>query len=146
MSFAAKLRRAPGRIAAGSFILNSGLGKFSADEQTAHGLHGAAVTAYPFLAKVEPKLFVKMLAAAETTVGAVLLAPIVPAGLAGLCLTGFSGGLLGLYARTPALHDKYFRPTPAGVAIAKDMWLAAIGAGLVVDAALSESPVTRTED
>lgn len=83
MSFAAKLRRAPGRIAAGLFILNSGLGKFSADEQTSRDCMRWRSRRIPYLAKVEPKLFVKMLAVAETTVGAALRAPIVPAGLAG---------------------------------------------------------------
>ena len=41
----------PPRIAAGVFILNSGIGKLSADEETAAQLHGFAVGAYPFLAK-----------------------------------------------------------------------------------------------
>jgi hypothetical protein len=145
MALAAKLRRAPGRIAAGSFILNSGLAKLKGDEQTAKALHGAAVGAYPFLARIEPKVFLRVLGTAETGIGSLLLAPYVPAGLAGLALTGFSGGLLGLYARTPAMHDEHFRPTHAGTPIAKDVWMAGIGIGLIIDAALSESPVTDTD-
>lgn len=145
MSFTAKLRRAPGRVVTGAFILNSGLGKLKGDEATAQALHGMATGAYPFLAKVPPKLFLKGLAISEITIGGVLLAPFVPAGLAGLALTGFSGGMLGMYARTPALHDGKLRPTQAGVPIAKDVWMAGIGIGLIVDAALAESPVTRTE-
>ncbi len=145
MSLAAKLRRAPVRIATGAFILNSGLGKLKGDEQQALGIHGMAVGAYPFLKKIEPNTFLKALGAAEVALGAALLLPIVPAGLAGLALSGFATGLLGLYARTPGLHDKYMRPTQAGTAIAKDVWLASVGYALVVDAALSESPVTRTE-
>ena len=35
MSLAAKLRRAPLRLATGAFILNAGVGKLSADEGTA---------------------------------------------------------------------------------------------------------------
>lgn len=145
MSLAAKLRRAPGRIAAGSYILNSGLGKLKGDQATATAIHGQAAGAYPVLHKVQPSVFLKGLAVGEVVVGAALLAPIVPAGLAGIALTGFAGSLLGFYIRTPGVHDKYLRPTPGGIALAKDVWLAGIGIGLVIDAALSESPVTRTD-
>lgn len=145
MSFAAKLRRAPVRVAAGAFILNSGIGKLSGDEATATGVHGTAAGAYPIVKKLDPKLFLKVLAVGEIAVGSTLLLPIVPAGLAGLALTGFAGALVGMYIKTPALHDKYFRPTGPGVAIAKDTWLLGIGTGLIIDAALSESRVTRTE-
>lgn len=145
MSLAAKLRRAPLRIATGAFILNSGVGKISGDEGTAQALHGMATGAYPVLAKVEPKLFLKVLAVGEITVGAALLLPVVPAGLAGLALIGFSGALLGMYARTPGLHDKYLRPTQGGVPIAKDIWMLGSGISLVVDAALNESPITATD-
>jgi hypothetical protein len=143
MSLAAKLRRAPVRIATGAFILNSGLSKLKGDEQTAKGVHGMAVGAYPFLKKIEPNTFLKALGVVETTLGATLLLPLVPAGLAGLALSGFATALVGLYVRTPALHDAYMRPTQGGVGIAKDIWMASIGYGLVIDAALSESPVTR---
>lgn len=145
MSIAAKLRRAPIRVAAGAFILNSGLGKLKGDEATAKGIHGMATGAYPFLGKIEPNTFLKGLGATETALGAALLLPFLPAGLVGLGLSAFATGLLGLYIKTPSLHDKYFRPTQGGTAIAKDIWLATIGYSLVVDAALSESPVTRTE-
>ncbi len=145
MSLAAKLRRAPGRAVTGAFILNSGLSKLKGDEATAGGIHGMATGAYPFLDKVSPTVFLKVLAAGEITVGAALLLPIVPAGLAGIALTSFAAGLVGLYIRTPALHDSKMRPTQAGTGIAKDIWMAGIGVGLVVDAALSESKVTKTE-
>lgn len=145
MSLAAKLRRAPVRIAAGAFVLNSGLGKIKGGPEQAAGIHGMAVGAYPFLKKVEPNTFLKALGAGEIALGAALLLPVAPAGLVGLGLSAFATGLVGLYVRTPALHDKYLRPTPGGIGIAKDVWLAAIGYGLVVDAALAESPVTRTD-
>ncbi len=45
----------PQRIAAGAFILNSGIGKLSADEETAAQLHGFAVGAYPFLRSSSPR-------------------------------------------------------------------------------------------
>ncbi len=146
MTLAAKIRRAPVRLASGSFILNSGLSKLKADEATAAGLHAMAVAAYPFLKRVPATAFIKALAVTEIGVGAALLLPIVPAGLAGIALTGFAGGLVGLYVRTPALHDKYLRPTQAGTAIAKDAWLAGIGVSLVVDAALSEASKTIKTD
>lgn len=146
MSLAAKLRRAPGRIATGAFILNSGLSKFNADEHGAAGIHGMASGAYPFLGKVSPTIFTKALAVTEVLIGSALLLPIVPAGLAGIALTSFAGGLIGLYARTPGVHDAKFRPTEAGTALAKDIWMAGVGVGLIIDAALSESRVTKTED
>ncbi len=69
-----------------------------------------------------------------------------PAGLAGLGLVGFAGALLGMWWRTPGMPaDTSRRPTQQGTAIAKDVWLLGSGAGLVVDATLSESKVTRTE-
>ena len=145
MSLAAKLRRAPVRVAAGAFILNSGINKLKGGEEQAKGVHGMAVTAYPFLGKIEPNTFHKALGAWETALGAALLLPIVPAGLVGLALSGFASALVGLYVRTPGVHDQYMRPTQAGNGLAKDTWLAAIGYSLVIDAALSESPVTRTE-
>jgi hypothetical protein len=94
------------RISAGAFILNSGLGKRDADEGTAAGLHGFASGTYPFLKDVDPKTFVKALAYAEIGVGAALLTPLVPTALAGALLTGFSGGLLGLYLNTPACGSR----------------------------------------
>jgi len=57
MGFSAKARRLPGRLAAGAFILNAGLGKWSADEETAARLHGMASGTYPFLARIKPKDF-----------------------------------------------------------------------------------------
>jgi hypothetical protein len=121
------------RISAGAFILNSGLGKRNADEGTASGLHGFASGTYPFLKSVEPAQFVQALSVAEIAVGGLLLAPFVPTAVAGLALTGFSGGLLGLYLRTPGMRKEgSLAPTPEGLAIAKDSWLLGIGVGLLV--------------
>lgn len=145
MSLAGKLRRAPLRLATGAYIVNSGIGKLSAGDAGAEGIHGMAAGAYPVVKKVEPKLFTKVLAAGEIVVGSALLLPIVPAGLAGLALAGFGAALLGLYARTPGVHDKHYRPTQEGVGLAKDIFLVGIGAGLVIDAALAESPITNTD-
>jgi hypothetical protein len=127
-----RLSHLPLRLAAGSFILNAGVGKWSGDETTATGVHGMAAGTYPFLKKVEPALFLKTLAASEIAVGTALLAPIVSPTKAGLALSSFAGGLLGLYARTPDLRNG-LRPTQQGTPIAKDIWLLGIGTSLVID-------------
>jgi hypothetical protein len=120
------------RISAGAFILNSGLGKRNADEDTAAGLHGFAAGTYPFLKKVEPQQFAKALATGEIAVGALLLSPFVPTAVAGAALTAFSGGLLGLYLRTPGMRKPgSLAPTQEGLAVAKDVWLLGIGVGLL---------------
>jgi len=143
MSLSAKIRRAPLRLATGAFILNAGVDHLDADEETVGQLHEMAAGAYPFLGKVDPKLFTKAVAAGELAVGGLLLAPIVPSGLAGLVLTGFAGGLIGLYARTPGLRrERSVFPTQQGLVYAKDTWLAAIGISLLADAVLGKSPIT----
>ena len=134
MRFISKASHLPPRIAAGAFILNSGVGKWSADEETAAQLHGFAVGAYPFLAKLKPKDFVRLLAATEIALGAALLVPVIPSAAVGAGLTAFSGGLLGLYARTPGMRkDGTPFPSQQGIALAKDVWMMGIGLGLVID-------------
>jgi hypothetical protein len=106
------------RISAGAFILNSGLGKRGADEQAAAGMHGFAAGTYPFLKNVPPQQFAKVLSTSEIVIGAALLTPIVPTALAGAALTVFSGGLLGLYLRTPGMRKPgSLAPTEQGLAI-----------------------------
>ncbi|MEX5720652.1 hypothetical protein [Geodermatophilus maliterrae] len=120
------------RISAGAFILNSGLGKRAADEQTAAGLHGFATGTYPFLKNVEPRQFVQALSTAEIAIGAALLTPFVPTAVAGAALTGFAGGLLGLYLKTPGMRKEgSLAPTEQGLSVAKDVWLLGIGVGLL---------------
>jgi hypothetical protein len=120
------------RTTAGAFILNAGIGKWSGSEETAAGVHGMAAGTYPFLKTIPPRRFLKLLAGAEIALGAALLTPFIPAAVAGAALTGFAGGLLGLYLRTPGMHQR-LRPTQRGTAIAKDVWLLGIGAGLLAD-------------
>jgi hypothetical protein len=68
-------------------------------------------------------------------VGTTLLVPFVPARLAGLALTAFSGGLVAMYLRTPAMHEPGRAwPTPQGMAVSKDVWMLGIGLSLVADA------------
>src|SRR5262245_22406242 len=100
-------RHIPVRLAAGAFILNSGVEKWTVDEERAKGLHGMASGAFPFLGSVPPARFQRLLAAGEIAIGAALLAPFVPAALAGVALTAFSGGLIGMYLRTPALRKPH---------------------------------------
>lgn len=135
MRKAAIARRLPGRLATGAFILNSGAGKWSADEETAARLHAMASGTYPFLRKLQPRDFARLLAAAELALGTALLVPVVPDVLAGAGLTAFSAALLGMYVRTPGLRrDGSLRPSPQGVPLAKDVWMLGIGLGLVIDA------------
>jgi hypothetical protein len=134
MRVSVKVRHLPPRIATGVFIINSGIGKLSADEQVAAQLHGFAAGAYPFLNKLKPKDFVRILAATEIALGSALLVPVVPSILAGAGLTAFSGGLVGLYARTPGMRKEgSIFPTQEGIPLFKDMWMTGIGVGLVVD-------------
>ncbi|HEU4348204.1 MAG TPA: hypothetical protein VFR35_10490 [Actinoplanes sp.] len=123
------------RVATGAFILNSGLSKRTVDEGTAKGLHGMASGAYPVLGRLEPQQFAKLLSAGEITLGAALLAPVVPTAVAGAALTAFAAGLVGLYLRTPGLRKEgSLAPTHEGIGLAKDVWMLGIGVGFVADA------------
>ncbi len=125
------LTHAPLRVATGAFILNSGLSKLNADAETAQSLHGFASTAYPMLAATEPTQFTKALAIGEIALGGALLMPKFPSAIAGLALTAFGTGLVGIYARVPGLRQPgSIRPTQDGTAVAKDVWL--VGAGLTL--------------
>ena len=129
------------RSAAGAFILNSGLGKRGADEATAAGMHGFAAGTYPFLKSIPPQQFVKGLATTEIVLGAALLTPFVPTTVAGAALTAFSGGLLGLYLRTPGMRKPgSLAPTQEGLALAKDSWLVGIGIGLMTRGLIERRP------
>jgi hypothetical protein len=134
MQLSIRARHLPPRIAAGAFILNSGIGKLSVDEEAAARLHGFAVGAYPFLGKLKPQDFARLLAVSEIALGSALLLPVIPTAVAGAGLAAFSGGLLGLYARTPGMHQENSpRPTQQGTALAKDVWMMGIALGLVID-------------
>jgi hypothetical protein len=129
------------RISAGAFILNSGLSKRGADAETAAGMHGFAAGTYPFLKSVPPQKFVQGLATSEIALGALLLTPFVPTAVAGAALTVFSGGLLGLYLRTPGMRKPgSLAPTEQGLAIAKDSWLLGIGIGLFTRGLMERKP------
>lgn len=134
MRLFARPHQLPGRLAAGSVILNSGLNKARADEKTATELHAFAKGTYPFLEDVDPVRFVRALAKAEIALGTALLLPIVPSLLAGTALTAFAGGLLGLYIRTPGMREEHsLRPTEQGTTLVKDVWLLGIALSLVIE-------------
>lgn len=106
MRYSIKVRRIPGRVATGSYILDSGLSILSAEDQAAAKLHGMATGSYPALKRVDPKLFTAILAV----------------------------DLTGLYLRTPGMRQQgSLRPAEDGLALAKDVWMLGIAAGLLAD-------------
>ncbi len=93
-----------------------------------------AAGAFPVLKRIPPARFLRLLAASEIAVGTTLVVPVVPSALAGAALTGFSGALVAMYGRTPALRKPgSIWPSQAGTAVSKDVWMLGIGLGLVVD-------------
>lgn len=130
-----RLREIPTRLATGAYILHSGLEKRRGTPELAQGMHGMASGAYPFVSGMEPTAFLRRLSVGEMTVGCLLLAPFVPTAVAGAALTGFSGALVTMYLRTPALRKPgSIWPSQQGVAISKDAWMLGIGIGLLADA------------
>jgi uncharacterized membrane protein YphA (DoxX/SURF4 family) len=136
-----QLWHAPLRLATGAFILNSGINKWTAQDEDVHkGVHSMASTAYPQVESIDPKLFTKVLAGGEIALGTALLTPLVSPGMAGAALTAFSGGLVGMYLKTPWMREGgSLRPSNNGTAIAKDVWMLGIGLALVIDAVTSRA-------
>lgn len=122
----------PLRVAAGAFILNSGLGKRGLPVEAAAGMQDMASNAIPQVKSVDPSLFGKALSAGEIALGAALLSPFVSSRVAGAALTGFGGSLIAMYLNTPGMtaEGSKFRPSQEGTGIAKDIWL--VGAGLTL--------------
>ena len=134
-----RLRNLPGRLAAGAFVLHSGIEKWSGGEEQAAGIHGMASGTYPAFKDMKPTDFLRMLSIGELALGAALLAPVVPTAVAGAALTGFAGSLLNVYWHTEPLHKpNSIWPTPDGVGVSKDVWMFGIGVGLLLDAATSK--------
>ena len=136
-----KLRHLPLRLGAGAYILNSGLDKLGADEETAKGLHGTAAGASPFLSGVDPKTFTTALAATEVGLGTALLVPVLPRVAVATGFTAFSAALVGLYLRTPALHrgEGDPRPNPDGIGVAKDVIMLGAAASYLIDTLTSSA-------
>jgi len=121
-------------MAAGAFILNSGLNKLKAEKETHQRLHEMASGAYSVIDNLPPEQFGLGLGATEVALGSALLMPfVVSDGLAGLGLTSFASGLLGLYMKTPGMRQEgSVRPSSKGTALAKDSWLAGMGLTLML--------------
>jgi hypothetical protein len=134
MALRLKVHHWPSRLAVGAIVLDSGLTKRAADEQAAARLHLSASNAYPLMKRLDARTFTKLLSYGEVTLGAALLLPFVPAGVAGVGLTAFSAGLLGMYLRTPGMRQQgSLRPTEQGLALAQDVWMLGIGLGFIVE-------------
>lgn len=134
MRYIARPHQLPVRLAVGAFVLNSGLSKLKAGEETAQQTHGTAKTAYPIVESHDPQDFTRKLGAFEVALGGALIVPLVPSAVAGAALTAFAAGLTGLYLRIPGMREPGgLRPTEQGIGLAKDIWLVGIGASLVLD-------------
>lgn len=134
MALRLKVHHWPSRLAVGAIVLDSGLTKRAADEQAAARLHLFASNAYPLIKHLDAQTFTKLLSYGEVTLGVALLLPFVPAGIAGLGLTAFSAGLLGMYLRTPGMRQqRSLRPTEQGLALVQDAWMLGIGLGFIVE-------------
>ncbi|MGP9536513.1 hypothetical protein ACT3SP_00780 [Brachybacterium sp. AOP43-C2-M15] len=121
------------RAVPGAFILNSGIGKLGLPAEAAESLQGMAAQGVPPLGKLTPEQFGKFLSYGEIAVGAALLLPFVPTRVAGLGLAAFSGSMVSMYLRTPGMTEADgVRPTQDGTAVAKDTWLLAIAAALLL--------------
>ncbi|MGH3629567.1 MAG: hypothetical protein ACRDRL_19285 [Sciscionella sp.] len=133
MTLRDKAWQVPLRLAAGAFVLNSGVSKWDADDAQAKQLQQFAAGVYPMMNEVDPRTFVTALSASEIAIATAVLLPTVSATIAGLGITAFSAGLVGLYWRTPGMHqDNSLRPTEQGISLVKDVWLLAMGASLIV--------------
>ena len=129
-----RLSHIPLRLTTGAFILNAGLGKRDLDGDSAAGMQAMAARVYPPASRIKPETFGTMLSYAEMTLGSALLAPFVPARLAGVGLGIFSGSLVTMYLRTPGMTlEDGIRPSQQGTALAKDIWMLGIAAALVLD-------------
>ena len=129
-----KLSHIPLRVAIGAFFLNSGLSKQGLEGQAAEGVHGMAAGALPVVKKIPANSFARLLSGSEIAIGGALLAPFVSSRIAGAALTGFSAGLVQLYLKTPGMRQAgSIKPTPDGIALAKDVWLLGAGLTLLLD-------------
>jgi hypothetical protein len=133
---ATKLWHVPVRLATGAIILDQGLLKLGADEDTVKWLHGQASNAFPQFADMDPKDFVQLLSTCEIALGIALLGiGFVPSSVAGLGLGIFGGSLTRLYLKSPGTRrEGSIAPSQQGVGLAKDSWMLAIGTALVLDA------------
>lgn len=130
----------PLRLTAGAFILNSGINKTKLTDEQAEEMRDLGANGLPFLKDLTPKQFKQFIVASELGIGAACLLPFVPGWLAGLAVTGFSGGLLAMYKNTDFMTESDgIRPSEQGTAVAKDVFLFGIGTALMVDGAVNRT-------
>ena len=85
--------------------------------------------AFPFLADVPPAKFLRARSPVAEMGIKLRCSRRLSDRLAGAPLTAFAGALLTMYLRTPALHRPGSAwPTPAGIAVSKDVWMWTAGA------------------
>ena len=120
------------RSVPGAYIVNSAIEKFGAEPAKSAGLQQFAASGVPALKKLPSDQFANILGGAELAVGGALLAPFVSNKLAGAALTAFGAGLLSMYFRNPNMtHEDGIRPTEEGLQLSSNVFLVAIGAGLI---------------
>ncbi|MDM8084870.1 hypothetical protein QUV83_08850 [Cellulomonas cellasea] len=126
----------PLRLAAGAYILNSGLSKRGADEDAARGMQAMAAAAYPQFGDMEPKKFANLLSSSEIALGSALIVPVLPRTVVAAGFTAFSGALLGMYLKTPSLHrgPGDLRPNAQGEGYAKDVIMFGAALTFLLDA------------
>lgn len=121
------------RGVSGAYFLQSGIGKLGMPAEMAEALQGMAAKGVPPLGDLTPEQFGKFLSYGEIAVGAALLLPFVPRKVAGLGLAAFSGSMISMYLRTPGMTEADgVRPSQDGTSLAKDSWLLAIAAALIL--------------
>lgn len=127
------LQNLPIRLAAGLYLLDSGLAKIGADEPAFRSMHKMASDAYGLVDQLDSQKFSKFFAMVELTLAVALLLPFVPDVVVGIGLTAFTSPLIGLYFRLPEMRQKgSIRPTPKGTSLAKNIWLMGIGINLAL--------------
>ena len=95
-------------------------------------MHGFAAGTYPFLKNLPPQQFAKAAVDVRDRRRRGAADPVRADRRRRGGADGFSGGLLGLYLRTPGMRKPgSLAPTEQGLAIAKDSWLLGIGIGLL---------------
>ena len=109
-----KLSNAALRLTAGALILDAGVKKLGADENTYAFLQQMAASGVPAVAKLGPKTFGKLISYSETALGATLLTPFIPARLAGAGLTAFGANLMPCTSATPTCTMAHSAPPRMG--------------------------------
>lgn len=118
----------------GLFIANSGAGKIGMPAEASAGVQQYAATGVPMVNQLPAEKFGSILGWSEVGLGTALVLPLVPDKVAGAGLTVFSGGLLSLYFADPENRkDDGIRPSDQGLSLSKDVFMLAIGLGLLFD-------------